>query len=208
MSLEQQQLDLPEQRVLNRQHAHVAQERAGLTQWNPDLFPARGGQQAAADERLDRRHPVDPAPVEGLDQIRRADPTGPCMGFKYDINRFFASRGIDMPQNNLKQALQAFGVEPDDPGRIGGGLDDDRVAIAAGHRIIGVDPEAAKVALINEGTAPIVEAEIAELIAAAVQAKAATLPIGARFSVKLRREETPVGRDIRRSVGITEEAIE
>src|SRR5690606_808079 len=33
---------------------------------------------------------VDPATVEGLEQIRRPQDSGPCMGFKYDINRYLA----------------------------------------------------------------------------------------------------------------------
>lgn len=39
----------------------------------------------------------------------------------------------------------------------------------AGHRVIGVDPEPAKVDLINRGLSPIVEAEIGELLATAVK---------------------------------------
>lgn len=41
-----------------------------------------------------------------------------------------------------------------------------------GHRVIGVDPVPAKVELIGAGQAPIIEADIAELIAVAVQSKA------------------------------------
>ena len=40
---------------------------------------------------------------------------------------------------------------------------------ADGHEVIGVDPNADKVALINAGKSPIIEAEIGELIAAAAQ---------------------------------------
>lgn len=39
-----------------------------------------------------------------------------------------------------------------------------------GHEIIGVDPAAHKVAMINEGTSPIIEKDIAEIISAAVNA--------------------------------------
>ncbi len=35
---------------------------------------------------------IDPAPVEGLDQIRRSREAGPCMGFKYDINHYLARK--------------------------------------------------------------------------------------------------------------------
>jgi hypothetical protein len=40
---------------------------------------------------------VDPAAVEGLDAIRRPRDTGPCMGFKYDINRYLAAQGDRVP---------------------------------------------------------------------------------------------------------------
>lgn len=40
----------------------------------------------------------------------------------------------------------------------------------AGHRVIGVDPEQSKVDLINGGRSPIVEAEVEDLLAAAVNA--------------------------------------
>ena len=35
---------------------------------------------------------VDPAKVEGLDGMRRPQGSGPCMGFKYDLNHFLADR--------------------------------------------------------------------------------------------------------------------
>ncbi len=35
-----------------------------MTQWNPDLFPARRRQQAPADEQLEGRNPVDATPIE------------------------------------------------------------------------------------------------------------------------------------------------
>ena len=40
---------------------------------------------------------VDPATIEGLDAIRRPRDAGPCMGFKYDINRYLASHGDRVP---------------------------------------------------------------------------------------------------------------
>ncbi|MBA7713596.1 hypothetical protein ES703_122600 [subsurface metagenome] len=86
------------QGVLNRQHAHVAQEGAGMAQWNPDLFPARGSQQAAADERLERGSPVDPAPVEGH---------GDCQVIgKFDLRAFAAAeaqlRGLQHPDRRFR----------------------------------------------------------------------------------------------------------
>src|SRR5579864_8055143 len=35
---------------------------------------------------------VDPATVEGIEAIRRPRDVGPCMGFKYDLNRYLAAR--------------------------------------------------------------------------------------------------------------------
>jgi Asp-tRNA(Asn)/Glu-tRNA(Gln) amidotransferase A subunit family amidase len=55
---------------------------------------------------------VDPAPVDGLDQIRRADPTGPCMGFKYDINRYLASRGTLVPVKSLTEIVKSRRFHP------------------------------------------------------------------------------------------------
>ena len=47
---------------------------------------------------------VDPATVEGLDAIRRPQGTGPCMGFKYDINRYLASHGDRVPMKSLAES--------------------------------------------------------------------------------------------------------
>ena len=38
-----------------------------------------------------------PPPWQGLDAIRRAQGAGPCMGFKYDINRYLAAHGDRVP---------------------------------------------------------------------------------------------------------------
>jgi Asp-tRNA(Asn)/Glu-tRNA(Gln) amidotransferase A subunit family amidase len=42
---------------------------------------------------------VDPAAVE-LNDLRRGGGAGPCMGFKYDLNRFLAARGDRIPANS------------------------------------------------------------------------------------------------------------
>jgi amidase len=55
---------------------------------------------------------VDPAAVDGLDQIRRADPTGPCMGFKYDINHYLASRGTLVPVKSLTEIITSRRFHP------------------------------------------------------------------------------------------------
>ena len=55
---------------------------------------------------------VDPATVEGLDAIRRSQTTGPCMGFKYDINHYLGSRGDRVPVKNLAEIIQSGGFHP------------------------------------------------------------------------------------------------
>lgn len=42
---------------------------------------------------------VDPAAVE-MNDFRRGGGAGPCMGFKYDLNRFLAARGDRIPANS------------------------------------------------------------------------------------------------------------
>jgi Asp-tRNA(Asn)/Glu-tRNA(Gln) amidotransferase A subunit family amidase len=50
---------------------------------------------------------VDPATVEGLNSIRRGGGAGPCMGFKYDLNRFLAARGDKVPRKTLTEILRS-----------------------------------------------------------------------------------------------------
>jgi Asp-tRNA(Asn)/Glu-tRNA(Gln) amidotransferase A subunit family amidase len=55
---------------------------------------------------------VDPATVEGLSAIQRPRETGPCMGFKYDINRYLASRGNGVPVKSLGEILKSGRFHP------------------------------------------------------------------------------------------------
>lgn len=55
---------------------------------------------------------VDPAVVEGLDSIRRERGGGPCMGFKYDINRYLAARGDLVPVKTLGEIIKSGGFHP------------------------------------------------------------------------------------------------
>lgn len=59
---------------------------------------------------------VDPAKVNGLDDLRRpqdaASPPAPCMGFKYDINRFLAARSNFVPVRDLAAIIQSRGFHP------------------------------------------------------------------------------------------------
>jgi Asp-tRNA(Asn)/Glu-tRNA(Gln) amidotransferase A subunit family amidase len=59
---------------------------------------------------------VDPAKVNGLDDLRRpqdaASPPAQCMGFKYDINRFLAARSNFVPVRDLAAIIQSRGFHP------------------------------------------------------------------------------------------------
>jgi amidase len=55
---------------------------------------------------------VDPATIEGLDGIRRAPGVGPCMGFKYDINRYLASHGERIPMKSLAEVVKSGRFHP------------------------------------------------------------------------------------------------
>jgi amidase len=67
---------------------------------------------AVADLRRAGATIVDPAQVEGLDQIRRAQGVGSCMGFKYDINRYLASHGDRIPVHNLTEIVKSGRFHP------------------------------------------------------------------------------------------------
>jgi Asp-tRNA(Asn)/Glu-tRNA(Gln) amidotransferase A subunit family amidase len=55
---------------------------------------------------------VDPVRVEGLDEIRRPQGLGPCMGFKYDINRYLASHGERVPVHSLAEVVKSGRFHP------------------------------------------------------------------------------------------------
>ncbi len=61
---------------------------------------------------------VDPATVEGLDQIRRSREAGPCMGFKYDLNHFLAERGSAVPMHSLSEIIQSRRFHPNNQARL------------------------------------------------------------------------------------------
>jgi Asp-tRNA(Asn)/Glu-tRNA(Gln) amidotransferase A subunit family amidase len=54
---------------------------------------------------------VDPAHVP-LDDIRRAQDAGSCMGFKYDINRYLASHGDLVPVKSLTEIVKSNRFHP------------------------------------------------------------------------------------------------
>jgi len=54
---------------------------------------------------------VDPANVDGIGEIHRGG-AGPCMGFKYDLNRFLAARGDRVPMKNLTDIVHSNRFHP------------------------------------------------------------------------------------------------
>ncbi len=55
---------------------------------------------------------VDPATVEGLDQIKRQEAIEPCMGFKHDINAYLASHGDRVPVKSLAEIVKSGRFHP------------------------------------------------------------------------------------------------
>jgi amidase len=55
---------------------------------------------------------IDPGIVEGIGEIRRVQGAGPCMGFKYDINRFFAGHGDRIPMKTLAEVVKSRRFHP------------------------------------------------------------------------------------------------
>ncbi len=55
---------------------------------------------------------IDPGIVEGIADIRRQTGTGPCMGFKYDINRYLASHGDRVPVKSLAEIVKSGRFHP------------------------------------------------------------------------------------------------
>ncbi len=56
---------------------------------------------------------VDPAKIEGFEALQRAGrDTGPCMGFKYDLDHFLAARGDRVPVKSLADVLRSHGFHP------------------------------------------------------------------------------------------------
>jgi amidase len=55
---------------------------------------------------------IDPATVEGFAAIERNQGTGPCMGFKYDLNAFLAARGDQVPVHSLAEIIKSGKFHP------------------------------------------------------------------------------------------------
>ncbi|MBI3210654.1 MAG: amidase [Candidatus Solibacter usitatus] len=61
---------------------------------------------------------VDPSTVEGLKSIQRSKELGPCMGFKYDLNRYLASHGGSAPLKNLAEIIKSGRYHPSNQRRL------------------------------------------------------------------------------------------
>jgi Asp-tRNA(Asn)/Glu-tRNA(Gln) amidotransferase A subunit family amidase len=68
--------------------------------------------QALADLERAGATLVNPATIEGLEAIRRQQGVGPCMGFKYDINRYLASHGDRVPVKSLAEVIKSGRFHP------------------------------------------------------------------------------------------------
>ena len=55
---------------------------------------------------------VDPARVEGLDELRRPAGLPPCGGFKFDINRYLAAHGDRVPVHTLEEIIKSRRFHP------------------------------------------------------------------------------------------------
>ena len=60
---------------------------------------------------------VDPAKVEGL-EIKRQTGPNPCMGFKYDLNRYLAAQGDRVPVKTLAEIIRSGRYHPSNQARL------------------------------------------------------------------------------------------
>jgi len=77
---------------------------------------------ALADLRRGGATIVDPARVD-LDQVRRAQGSAPCGGFKYDMNRYLASHGDRVPVHSVEEILKSRRFHPSVQVRLQGAQD-------------------------------------------------------------------------------------
>ena len=68
--------------------------------------------QAVADLERAGATIVNPATIDGLEAIRRPQGVAPCMGFKYDINRYLASHGDRVPVKTLAEVIKSGRFHP------------------------------------------------------------------------------------------------
>lgn len=67
---------------------------------------------AVEDLKLAGATIIDPGVIDGIGDIRRPLGSGQCMGFKYDINRFFASHGDKIPMKSLAEVVKSRRFHP------------------------------------------------------------------------------------------------
>jgi amidase len=85
---------------------------------------------------------VDPAPVDGLDRIRRPRGSASCGGFKYDMDRYLAAQGDRVPVHSVEEILKSRRFHPSVQSRLenaarepaGGGPDSEACRAEAAYR--------------------------------------------------------------------------
>ena len=93
---------------------HQAYERPSA---DPEIL--RLFQAALDDLRRAGATIVDPAAVGGLTAIKRPSrELGPCMGFKYDLNRFLAARPGSVPMKDLAEIIRSGRYYPNNQRRL------------------------------------------------------------------------------------------
>jgi amidase len=55
---------------------------------------------------------VDPARIDDLESIRRVESVEQCMGFKYDINRYFEAHAARVPMHSLAEVVKSGRFHP------------------------------------------------------------------------------------------------
>jgi len=55
---------------------------------------------------------VDPARIDDLESIRRIEGVEQCMGFKYDINRYFEAHAARVPMHSLAEVVKSGQFHP------------------------------------------------------------------------------------------------
>jgi len=61
---------------------------------------------------------LDSVTVEGLEAIKRPQEAGPCMGFKYDLNRYLAAWGDRVPLKSLAEIVKSGRFHPNNQRRL------------------------------------------------------------------------------------------
>jgi amidase len=92
--------------------ARIGVLRQAYERDSTDAEVVRVFQIAVADLRRAGATIVDPATVGGLDGIRKSAGVRPCMGFKYDINRYLAAQGDRVKVKSLAEVIKSGRFHP------------------------------------------------------------------------------------------------